>query len=237
MNQDSHTLDNFKDFLFATYDIPQKLVENFTMQLGVYTGRINVKIYVPGENEFISFTIRTAIELNNLFFRDKSCHYQLAGTFKNPPAIGPYYTSDKKLFNEVINNQKTTYTSRLLCKAKISEVSLSDFIELTKESFKNIVPTIFCEDFKLKDGNGQTINPILNPNFNRTLIEDYNKSFNTIKNILVPDPDYIIGSFTLNKNEIESLKAITHEVNIVRLRQELADSLIIKETNTKKTKI
>lgn len=226
---------SFKDYLFATYDIPTSLVDGFVMQAGTYTGRINVKIYIPGENEFISFTIRSAIELGGLSFSAKTCHYQLAGTFKNPPVISRYFTSDKKLFNSVVNGSGSSYTSVLLCKSRISEVSLGDFINIVKESFNNIVPTIFCDKFKLKDSNNQPITPILNPNFNQTLIAGCNQSFNTIKNFL--DPDYIISSFSLNKEEIKSFKAIIHEVNLVRLRQELADSLEVKELQPKKVKI
>ena len=161
------------------------------MQGGINSGRITLSIHIPGQTEFISLTIKSIIELENFSKGYKSCLYRLASTFRNPPLVSSYFVSDTDLFSKIINNRFFNNSRpHLLCKAKIEDTTIFDFISLVQKSFKDMITATFNDKFILDNYNQTTTLAIFQPNFLDTLNKDYNRSFDVFKKLT--DPTQIV---------------------------------------------
>lgn len=225
----------FKDYYFATFRIPRIISVDFSIWSKLPSGDLGVHIHIPGEERYISFCSSAVINLKNLN-RGYSTIYSLDSAASFTPLVPEYFTSDRVLFDALIKGENPSHIERLLVKAKISEMSPTDFIELVRIEFLKKMKSTFTSKFKVKELNPytegkDTIETILSPMFLEKVSATFNRSFNKMGRYLNPKINQKY-SHVLKLNEINS---VIDSCGKIKLLSDLQNDLLVNSNLYKKS--
>lgn len=117
---------DFKDYFFATYEIPEDLNTDFVQEGESYLGKIATDIYIPGEHFFANFTISTLVELKTIksIKKLKACSYVWRGTSEYSLNLANYFITDNHFFTKIVNKESNLYRKSTLEIFNMAEFSI-----------------------------------------------------------------------------------------------------------------
>lgn len=242
------TMQNFKNYFFATYKIPTEFHHDFNVWSKIPRGEFGVTIYIPGDVSYGKFNITTNVGLYGYNKKDgiKKVSYQFTRFCVNSsPRVSSYYKSDELLFSRLVEENSeyclNNIESFFLTKKNIFDISLIDFISLTEKEFNQKVKETLTPEFYVFERNKELgldipFETTIDVALTEKSVASFHRAFNKTKRYCNPkvNQKYERDFGTMS---LESFNKILSGHELSTLKRNLDKELVNKEGTNKRVKI